>query len=245
MQTSGGINRCNGPSKGSRVKIMTKPEAQQADQPDQIDQPTMLSFVKDLPNICSLAGLLSALLGIYFAILGNFPAAIIGLIWAILFDWCDGIIARKMKGRTGVDRAFGGQLDSLIDIVSFGILPAVLLMSYGEFSPSFLPGAFMIVAASAIRLSYFNVFGLNGDSTYMGLAVDNNGIIISFVFLFEGLFSRTNFSVILYTTCISVAALNVAPIRTHKLAGKWFYALIFYTLLLTGFYGCKLWSNCQ
>lgn len=231
---------------------MTGTETQQPDQPaqpeqpNQINQPTILSFVKDLPNICSLAGLLSALLGIYFAILANFPAAIIGLIWAILFDWSDGIIARKMKGRTGEDRAFGGQLDSLIDIVSFGVLPAVLLLSYGGFSPWFLPGAFMIVAASAIRLSYFNLFGLNGDSTYIGLAVDNNGIIISFIFLFESFFSGTSFSLILYATCITVAALNVAPLRTPKLAGNWFYVLITYTLFLTLFYGWKLCSkSCQ
>jgi len=38
----------------------------------------------------------------------------------------------------------------------------------------FLPGAFVIVAVSAIRLSYFNMFGLIDDSTYMGLALDNN-----------------------------------------------------------------------
>ncbi len=63
-------------------------------------QPGMLSFAKDLPNICSLLGLLSAVFGIYFAIKGNFPAAIIGVLWAVLFDWYDGIIARKLKGRT-------------------------------------------------------------------------------------------------------------------------------------------------
>jgi CDP-diacylglycerol--serine O-phosphatidyltransferase len=199
-------------------------------------QPTMLSFVRDLPNICSLTGLLCAVLGIYYAILGNFPAAIIGMLWAILFDWGDGIIARQMKGRTGDSRAFGGQLDSLIDIVSFGILPAVLLLSYGEFSPWFLPGAFMIVATSAIRLSYFNVFGLNDDSTYMGLAVDNNGIILAFVFLFESVFSQTIFSIIIYITCISIAALNVAPVRTPKHTGRWFYVLIVYVLGLTAIY---------
>jgi CDP-diacylglycerol--serine O-phosphatidyltransferase len=210
---------------------MTNPEAQQP------DQPTMFSFVRDLPNICSLAGLLCAVLGIYYAILGNFPAAIIGMLWAILFDWGDGIIARRMKGRTGESKAFGGQLDSLIDIVSFGILPAVLLLSYGGFSPWFLPGAFMIVAASAIRLSYFNVFGLNDDSTYMGLAVDNNGIILAFVFLFEGVFSQTIFSIIIYIICIGIAALNVAPVRTPKHTGRWFYVLMVYVLGLTAIYG--------
>jgi CDP-diacylglycerol--serine O-phosphatidyltransferase len=211
----------------------------------QPQQPTMLSFVRDLPNICSLAGLLCAVLGIYFAILANFPAAIIGILWAILFDWGDGIIARRMKGRTGESKAFGGQLDSLIDIVSFGILPAVLLLSYGGFSPWFLPGAFMIVAASAIRLSYFNVFGLNDDSTYMGLAVDNNGIILAFVFLFEGVFSQTIFSIIIYIIFIGMAALNVAPVRTPKHTGRWFYVLTVYVLGLTAIYGWIMWSKCQ
>ena len=203
----------------------------------------MLSFVRDLPNICSLAGLLCAIVGIFFAIRGNFPAAIIGLIWAVLFDWGDGMIARRMKGRSDESRGFGGQLDSLIDIVSFGILPAVLLLSYGNFSPWFLPGAFLIVASCAIRLSYFNVFGLNDDSSYMGMAVDNNGIIIAFVFLFDGIFSHTFFSVIVYITVITIAALNVAPIKTPKFTERWVYVLTAYVLGLTTFYGCKLWCT--
>ena len=81
-------------------------------------QPGMLTFAKDLPNVCSLLGLLSAVFAIYFAIIGNFPASIIGVLWAVVFDWYDGIIAREMKGRTEVQSAYGAQLDSLIDIVS-------------------------------------------------------------------------------------------------------------------------------
>ncbi len=208
-----------------------------------LKQPTILSFVRDLPNICSLAGLLCAVLGLYFAILGNFPAAIIGLIWATLFDWGDGIIARRMKGRTDESRAFGGQLDSLIDIVSFGILPALILLSCGEFSPFFLPGAFLIIAACAIRLSYFNIFGLNDDSSYMGMAVDNNGIILAFVFLFDGVFSQTIFSVIIYIIVVAMASLNVAPIRTPKLTGRWVYVITAYVLGLTAIYGWMLLSK--
>ena len=214
-------------------------------QSQQSQQTGMLTFARDLPNICSLAGLLCAVLGIYYAILGNFPAAIIGMIWAVFFDWGDGIIARRMKGRTEEYRAFGGQLDSLIDIVSFGILPAVLLLSYGEFSPWFLPGAFVIVAVSAIRLSYFNVFGLIDDSTYMGLALDNNVIILAFVFLFDGFISKTIFSVIIYSMCMVMAAFNLAPVRTPKFTGRWFYVLLFYTLGLTAIYGWILWNKYQ
>lgn len=197
--------------------------------PQQPQQPTMLSFARDLPNLCSLAGLLCAVLGIYYAILGNFPAAIIGVLWAVLFDWADGIIARQMKGRTDHHRAFGGQLDSLIDVVSFGVFPAIFLLSYGKFSPWFLPGAFLLVAASVIRLSYFNIFGLIDDKTYMGLALDNNVIILAFVFLFEGFIDHTVFSIILYALLMVFLALNLAPVRTPKFDGKWFCALMIYT----------------
>ncbi len=210
---------------------MTNPE------PQQPQQPTMLSFARDLPNICSLAGLLCALLGIYFAILGNFRMAIIGIMWAVLFDWADGIVARQMTGRTDHHRAFGGQLDSLIDIVSFGVFPAIFLLSYGKFNPWFLPGAFLIVATSAIRLSYFNIFGLLDDKTYMGLALDNNVIILAFVFLFESFFNTTIFSIIIYALLMALLIINLAPVRTPKFSGKWFYVLIAYTLILTMIYG--------
>ena len=92
---------------------------------------SMLSYAKDLPNICSLTGLACTLLAIYFSILGNYHAAMIGMVWAGAFDWADGLIARRMKSRTDADRTFGGQLDSLIDIVSFGVTPGIILMSYG------------------------------------------------------------------------------------------------------------------
>jgi CDP-diacylglycerol--serine O-phosphatidyltransferase len=203
---------------------------------------SILSFAKDLPNICSLAGLLCAVLAIYYAILGIFPAAMIGLIWAVFFDWTDGIIARRLKGRNNKQREFGGQLDSLIDIVSFSICPAIVLLSYGHFSPWFLPGAFIIVATGVLRLSYFNVFGLVGESTYMGLALDNNIIALTSLFLFNYTMNTTLFTVALYFLLMALAVMNVAPIRTPKLTGRWYYVLMVYTLVITAIYGWQLFS---
>lgn len=202
--------------------------------------PSILSFAKDLPNVCSLAGLLCAVLAIYYAVLGIFPAAMLGLIWAVFFDWSDGIIARRLKGRNDKQREFGGQFDSLIDIISFSICPAIVLLSYGHFSPWFLPGAFIIVATGVLRLSYFNVFGLVDESTYMGLALDNNIIVLTCVFLFNGQINQTVFTVFLYVLLMLLAALNVAPIKTPKFAGRWYYVLLIYTLTLTVIYGWQL-----
>lgn len=206
-------------------------------------QGSMLTSAKDLPNICSLLGLLSAVLGIYFAIDGNFPAAMIGVLWAVLFDWYDGIIARKIKGRTKEQGIYGAQLDSMIDIISFGVLPAIVLLSYGNYSLLFVPGAFIIIATNAIRLSYFNVYGLIDSKTYKGLALDNNVLILAFVFLFESLFSHSMFSIIIYTLLMILSALNLSSLPTPKFGGKWIYVLVVYVLLLTSIYGWTLYNG--
>jgi len=201
-------------------------------------QPTILSYVKDVPNLLSLLGLACTVLAIYFSILENYYAAMIGMIWAVAFDWADGL----MKGRTSKQGFFGGQLDSLIDIVNYGVSPAILLLSYGKFEPLFLFGAFIIISASALRLSYFNTYGLSGGSKYTGLALDNNNIVLVFIFLFEGVFTGGVFLTILYISVLGLAALNVSQIKTPKLSGKPIniFILSFYTLSMTLIYSWKL-----
>ncbi|MBE9397999.1 CDP-alcohol phosphatidyltransferase family protein [Pontibacterium sp. N1Y112] len=205
-------------------------------------QPTIISYVKDLPNVCSLAGLACTILAIYFSIIGVYYAAMIGMIWAVAFDWADGLVARRMKGRTGSDRIFGGQLDLLIDIVSYGVAPAILLLSYGAFDPIFLPAAFIVLAASAIRLSYFSTFGLSDESKYTGLALDNNNILLVSIFLLESVLPSEIFTVILYVSALGLAALNVSQIKTPKFSGnpRNVFLLAFYTLGITGIYAWKL-----
>lgn len=191
---------------------------------------SMIDFIFDLPNICSLFGLLSAFLGIYFAVQGYIYFAVIGVLWAVLFDWLDGLIARNIKGRSDDHRAFGGQLDSLIDIVSFGVLPAIILLSYSNYNPWFIPGAFAIIASCAIRLSYFNLYGLTGGKTYTGLPVDNNALMLSFAFLFESFFSKTAFSMGLYILLMVLVTLNLASIQIPKFSNNWIYGIATYVI---------------
>ena len=203
---------------------------------------SILSYIKDLPNVCSLAGLGCSLLSIYFLIIGIYEAGMIGMIWAVAFDWADGLIARKMKGRTGTDREFGGQLDLLIDIVSYGVTPAILILSYSNFNPLFLIPAFIMLVFGAIRLSYFSTFGLSNDAKYTGLAIDNNSIIFIFLFMFAEYFERIPFSFLLAASGICLAILNVSQIKTPKLSGNPFNVLLLaiYTVVVTIFYGWSL-----
>ncbi|MCF6339298.1 MAG: CDP-alcohol phosphatidyltransferase family protein [Sulfurimonas sp.] len=205
-------------------------------------QPTILSYVRDLPNLLSLSGLACTVLAIYFSITGLYAAAMIGMVWAVAFDWADGLVARKLKGRTPTDAKFGGQLDVVIDIVSYGVTPAILLLSYGKFEPIFLLGAFIMMAAAAIRLSYFSTYGLAGGTKYTGLALDNNSLILVSVFLLESLVSNGVFTIILYISGVGLAILNVSEIKTPKLSGNPnnVYLLGVYTLGITAIYSFQL-----
>ncbi len=204
--------------------------------------PAILSYFKDLPNLCSLAGLACTLAAIYFAITSLYEAAMIGMIWAVVFDWADGIIARRSKGRVETDRTFGAQLDVLIDIVSYGVAPAILLLSYCEFQPEYLVIAFIMLVAAAMRLSFFSTFGLNDGKQYTGLALDNNNIVLVFIFLFESSLGTTDFSAVLIVVCLSLAVLNVSQIKTPKLSGNPINVCILaaYTVGITGFYAYRL-----
>jgi CDP-diacylglycerol--serine O-phosphatidyltransferase len=200
----------------------------------------VLRHLLDLPNLCTLAGLVCGILGIFFAVQGTFSAAMIAMLWACAFDWFDGPIARSLPGRPDEERAFGAQLDSLADLVSSGVCPAVVLLSYGQFSAWYLPGAILLVVAGAVRLAHFNVHGMVNEATYQGLAIDNNILVLSFLFLLEGSVERDTFAMVLYGTVVALASLGVSSIRTPKFVGRWYYVFSVLVLVLTGVYTWRL-----
>ena len=205
-----------------------------------LSRPPLTGFIRDLPNLCTLAGLAAAVLGIHFALSGVYPAAMMALLWAVVFDWTDGIIARRLGERPSDQRSFGAQLDSLVDIISFSVAPALLLLSVGDFSGWFVPGAFVILAAGAIRLSYFSVFGLLHGSTYRGLSLDNDVLVLALLFVVEPLVPARNFAIAAYVVLLVLAALNLAPFETPKLGGRWYWAVIAYASVISVIFAWQL-----
>ena len=197
-------------------------------------------FARDLPNLCSLAGLLAATLGLFFTLRAVYPAALMALLWSVVFDWSDGRIARRMNSRTAEQRAFGAQLDSLIDIVSFSVAPALLLLRVGDFGAWFVPGAFAILATGALRLSYFNVFSRPGGASFRGLSLDNNVLALALLFVFEPALGLGAFAVVLYVVLMALTALNLAPFEMPKIGGRWYYVVILYALVLSAIYLVQL-----
>ena len=179
-----------------------------------------------------MTGLVFGVLSISFSAQGLYAAAMTALLWALFCDWFDGPLARRMIDRTDDDRAFGAQLDSRADIVCSGVAHAMFLIFIGNFSPWFLPGAFLLVIAGAMRLAHFNVFGRD-DGAYNGLPIDSNIIVVTAVFPFRELLGHVAFSWVLYLTVVILAILNVAPFRMPKLVGGWYYVIATYVVAMT------------
>jgi CDP-diacylglycerol--serine O-phosphatidyltransferase len=116
---------------------------------------------KYVPSALTLLGLCSGATAIWFALGGDWKAGVAAIICAAVFDMLDGKLARLF----GVSGAFGAQLDSLADLVSFGIAPGVLVYMWTLYHAQGAGWAFALIfcAASAIRLARFNVEQAESD----------------------------------------------------------------------------------
>lgn len=106
--------------------------------------------------ILTYAGLASAIFGITQVLQGNFKIALVCLMLSGLCDMFDGKIARSME-RTEDEKKFGIQIDSLCDLVCFGVFPAIIGYAVGMRSPVGVVILIVYILAALIRLAFFNV----------------------------------------------------------------------------------------
>lgn len=117
-----------------------------------------------LPNLMTTAALFAGFYAVIAGMNGQFEAGAVAIFIAMVFDGLDGRIARM----TGSTSAFGAEYDSLADMVSFGLAPALLLYSWGvsEFDKLGWLAAFIYTAGAALRLARFNVQASSLDKRY-------------------------------------------------------------------------------
>jgi CDP-diacylglycerol---serine O-phosphatidyltransferase len=121
-----------------------------------------------LPNAITLAALFSGFYGIVMAMNGRFEVACIAIFCAAVLDSLDGRVARMTNSQS----AFGEQMDSLCDMVSFGAAPALIIYIWAlkdMGKPGWIP-AFVYIAGAALRLARFNVnIGVVDKRFFQGL----------------------------------------------------------------------------
>ena len=160
--------------------------------------------------------------GMTQAIHGRFKTAIICLALSGLCDMFDGKIARTKKNRTEDEKRFGIQIDSLCDIVCFGVAPALLCYRLGMRS---LIGIFILmiyVLAGLIRLAFFNVMEeRRQDETdenrkyYQGLPITSAAIALPIVFMLSPILRR-DFLVTLHAVVLTIGILFITNFKLKK-----------------------------
>ena len=164
----------------------------------------MLKFA----DYITLSNLGSGFLSILFSFKGEFLFAVGFLLLAVVFDALDGVVARK---RNEVNH-FGKELDSLSDLVSFGVAPAVFGFALGLNSFLAMVVLVFFVLAGGLRLCRFNVTSVEG---FEGVPITFNGLIFPLLY-FVSLFLA--FPLTVYLVCYMVMALlMVSSFKVKKL----------------------------
>lgn len=170
-----------------------------------------------LPSMFTLLGLLCGFYALVSAIQGNYEFAAWAIIGAAVFDMLDGRVARLLNAET----SFGAELDSLADMVSFGVAPAVLvyLWALTPYEKLGWLAAFLIVAGSALRLARFNVQLASQDKRYFqGLPTPALALLMASAVLFHASFDVAPTSAVWLVMTILLAWLLVSNVRF--LSGK-------------------------
>src|SRR5690606_19631785 len=135
-------------------------------------------MLRHLPNFLTCCNLLCGVAGIVLLLEGNLPYPVAAFVWlACVFDFFDGFAARALR----VSSPIGKELDSLADVVSFGVLPGVFMYTLiNEQSPGSLMAysGFLIIVFSALRLAKFNIDENQTDS-FVGLPTPANALFIT------------------------------------------------------------------
>ncbi len=197
------------------------------------------SITKHIPNALTCANLLCGIFGILYVLKApldgtqNLVTASYLLLLALVFDWLDGFVARLLH----VTSAIGKELDSLADMVTFGVLPAFIMLHlieqsclsgfctkgiFGFYKPYL---AFLLAIFSALRLANFNV-DTRQSTTFIGVPTPANGMVIAslpLILYYHPQYSNLILSpMVLYVYTISMSYLLVAEFPLFALKFKEF-----------------------
>jgi len=189
-----------------------------------------------LPNLFTTAALFCGFYAIVSSINGKFEIAAIAIFVAMLLDGIDGRVARM----TNTQSDFGAEFDSLADMVSFGLAPALIIYLWTLSSLGKIGWlvAFVYVACAALRLARFNTQAEHSDKNYFqGLASPAAAAIVAGLIwngeLIQQYLSVPTLQIVALVTTFFAGLLMVSNVRYHSFKGvNWRSKVPFVTILM-------------
>ncbi len=189
----------------------------------------------NLPGAVTFTGLWLALASCFWAIKGRIDLASVFLIWAGVCDLLDGPLARRRKS-SATENLFGAQIDSLVDLVSFGVTPALCCFLLGLDRIWDYPFLALYVSAAAMRLATFNTLKLAGRlqaGIFRGLPVTYAALVFPLAFLGGKLLTETTFLMVLRLVLAGMTVAFLLDVVVGKPSGKGYLCLLGLALGLT------------
>lgn len=186
-----------------------------------------LLFVLNLlkaPDYVSLINLVFGILAILFSMNGDYEIAAVCIIIAAAADGADGYIARKTTSGP-----LGAHLDSLIDIVSFGVAPAVLIYGMGE-KLALIPLISFYVICGVLRLARYNAFPTDKPG-YTGIPITGAAVFIATLIIFNYKITQLGYEIlhaaeILQAFMLILSLLMISPFPYPKVMKKEIFILL-------------------
>ncbi len=177
----------------------------------------------DYTVILTYMSLVSAVIGMVLSSKGMFTAAVCCLMVSGICDAFDGIVARSKKNRTDDEKAFGIQIDSLCDAVSFGVFPAILCYFMGMDGVAGVAILVLYCLCGVIRLAFFNVIEAKrqqaeggSNKLYRGLPITSSSIVLPVTYLLNFLLPWDVFVLVIHVVMAVMGCLFVLDFSVKK-----------------------------
>lgn len=177
--------------------------------------------IKHLPNAITCLNLFSGCAGVWLAFNGNYAGAAVAILLSGLFDFLDGFVARLVHAYSDI----GKELDSLADVISFGLVPGAIIFSMlsSDILHNYTFLAFLIPVFSALRLAKFNIDERQSTS-FIGLPTPANAIFWGGMAVSLSSWLSENHIVLLILTvifsCLLVSELPMFSLKFKNLSWK-------------------------
>ena len=196
-------------------------------------------MIKQIPNTITLFNLVSGCFAILLALHGHLKEAAIMILFASVFDFFDGFVARLLHVKSGI----GKELDSLADVVSFGLAPAMIMYQLYVLTAMFevqiydiqvIPTVLSVLFPCfvALRLAKFNTDSRQTDIFYGLPSPAAAFVLISFVFFPQNAYSFFIYTIVMVSLCLFML-LNVPLLSLKFKDFKFKNNILRYIIILT------------
>lgn len=166
------------------------------------------NVVKNLPNLLTLSNMTMGMIAIITAVNGSYFAASLFIVIGAVIDRYDGIAARKFNSTSEI----GKEMDSLADMITFGVAPAVTALMFPLSQLNILGYiiAIIFVGCGLYRLSRFNI--TNSQNVYIGLPITMAGSLLALAFVYQHAFY-----VYPYITAVIMLIFSYLMVSQHQI----------------------------